>query len=108
MELIELEMSDKENSVKYVLIVNSEEVGYGYIFNRETNPIEVYIDDNYQSNGYGKLLLNSLLNILKEKGLKGVTFKLDENDYRFINIIKQAGAVEVGRQFPDIKFIIKL
>ena len=42
MELVELKISDKENSVKYALMVNGKNVGSGYIFSRETNPIEIY------------------------------------------------------------------
>ena len=108
MELIELKTSDKENSVKYLLKSNDNEIGYGYIFAKEINPIEIYIYENYQSNGYGKLLFNSLLNILKNKGLKGILFEIDESNYRFINIIGQAGAREFGRNSPIIKFVLKL
>ena len=108
MELKELSFSDKENSVKFVLMNSGEEVGYGYIFSREINPIEIYINEENQSSGYGKFLFNSLLNILREHGLKGVVFQLNESDYRFINIIRKAGAVEIGRQFSEMKFIIKL
>lgn len=108
MELKELKISDKENSVKYILLVQGREVGFGYIFNREVNPIEIYIENDFQSNGYGKLLFNSLLKILKDSGLKGLKFELDENNGRLISVIKQAGAVEIGRDLPKIKFIIKL
>lgn len=108
MELIELKSSDKENSVKYLLVLEGKEIGSGYIFEREINPIEVYIAKEHQSNGYGKKLFNSLLKVLRGKGLKGVIFKINENNYRFINIIGKAGGVEIGRDFPEIKFVIKL
>lgn len=108
MELKELKISDKENSFKFVLIVNDKEVGFGYIFNREINPIEVYIEKEFQSNGYGKFLFNSLLSILKEKGLKGMLFKINESNYKFINIIQKAGAQIIGKQDLDIKFVLKI
>ena len=108
MELVKLSTSDKDDSVKYVLKLNGKEIGHGYIFSREINPIEIYIEKDYQSNGCGKFLFSSLLNILKASGLKGIIFELDENCYKFINIIKQSGAIEVGRQLPKIKFIVKL
>ena len=108
MELIELQTSDKENSVKYLLMLTNNEIGYGYIFDRETNPIEIYIDEKHRSNGYGKIFFNSLLKILKNKGLKGVLFKVDRNNYRFINIIQNAGAFEIGRELLEIKYAIKL
>ena len=107
MELVELKVSDKENSIKYKLLSEDKEVAHGYIFNRETNPIEIYVEQDYQSNGYGKLLFTSLLNVLKNKGLKGAIFQLDENNYKIINIIKNAGGVEIGRNLPVIKFLLK-
>lgn len=107
MELVELKVSDKEKSVKYVLSIKDKEIGYGYIFNREVNPIEIYVDKNYQSNGYGKFLFNSLIKVLKGKNLKGIIFEVDAENYRFINIVKQAGALEVGR-FPNVKLALKL
>lgn len=108
MELIKSKTSDKENSVKYVLMDMNEEIGYGYIFDREINPIEIYINENFQSNGYGKFLFNSLLSILKKSNLKGLIFEINQSNYKFINIITQCGAIEFGRQLPNIRFVIKL
>ena len=105
MELVKLNISDKENSVKYKLLSNEAEVAHGYIFNREINPIEIYVEKEYQSNGFGKFLFKSLLEILKSNGLTGIVFLLDENNLKIINIIKKSGAVEVGRSFSKIKFI---
>lgn len=107
MELVELKVSDKENSVKYKLVSEDKELGYGYIFDRETNPIEVFVEKEYRSNGYGKLLFNSLLKILKSKGLKGTIFVIDVENFSMLNIIKQAGAVELSRNLDDIKLLLK-
>lgn len=107
MELVELKISDKENSVKYALMVNGKNVGSGYIFSRETNPIEIYIEENFRSNGYGKYLFNSLVKILKDRGVKGAIFESNKDNLRFINIIKQAGAKEISRQMPKVRFVIK-
>lgn len=108
MELVELKVSDKEKSVKYKLMSSGKEVAHGYIFSRETNPIEIYVEKDYQSNGYGKLLFNSLVNVLKKKGLKGLIFQLDESNFKIINIIKKYGAVEISRNMTEIKFLLKL
>ena len=108
MELIQLQTSDKENSVKYLLKLDGKDIGYGYIFDRENNPIEIFIAEEHQSNGYGKIFFNSLLKIVKNKGLKGVLFKVDRSNYRFINIIQKAGAFEIGREALEIKYAIKL
>lgn len=108
MELIELEVSDKENSVKYNLISNGQEIAHGYIFNRDINPIEIFVEEKYQSNGYGKYLFNSLLKILKNNGEKGIIFQLDESNFKMINIIKGSGAVEIGKNISEIKFMLKI
>lgn len=105
---IKSEKSDKENSYKYVLIVQDKQIGFGYIFKRETNPIEIYIDKEYQSNGYGKFLFNALAKEAKNQGLKGMIFELNENQYRFINIISQVGAVQIGKNKDKVKLILKL
>ena len=108
MELIKLNISDKDNSIQYVLKINDESVGYGYIFNRETNPIEIYIEKEHQSCGYGKYLFNSLLTILKNQGLKGIIFETNESNFRLINILLNANAVQISKRSPIVKFIIKL
>lgn len=108
MELLKSRNSDKENSVKYVLKEQDTDIGYGYIYSREVNPIEIYVYEKYQSNGYGKALFNFLLNELKQSGVKGAIFELDESQYRFKNIISQAGAFEIGRNLPKIKYVLKI
>ena len=108
MELIELKNSDKENSIKYLLKNNDEELGCGYIFNKELNPIEIYIEEKHQSNGYGKFFFNSLLKIFKDNGVKGMIFEVDRNNFKFMNIIQKAGGREVGRELLTIKYVIKL
>ena len=108
MENIKSEKSDRENSYKYVLEVQDKQIGFGYIFNREINPIEIYIDKQYQSNGYGKFLFNELIKEAKNQGMEGMIFELNENQYRFINIILQAGAMQFGKNKDTVKFVLKL
>ena len=70
--------------------------------------------------GRSVLILISYLSILKKRIIqitgyrsdfitrKSIDVELDENNGRLISVIKQAGAVEIGRDLPKIKFIIKL
>ena len=108
MEVIKSEKSDKENSYKYVLKVQGKQIGFGYIFNREINPIEIYIDKENQSYGYGKFLFNALVKEAKIQGIKGMIFELNENQYRIITIILQAGAVQFGKHNDIVKLMLKL
>lgn len=91
MELLKCETSDIENTEKYILKDNDKELGYGYIISAEINPIEIFIYEKERSNGYGKLLFSKLLQILKEKGTKLLTFDLPEEQYRMINIVSSFG-----------------
>lgn len=108
MEILRVNVSDKENSLKYVLKIQDIEIGCGYIFNREINPIEIYIYEEYQSNGYGKILFKALLEIVKEQGVMGMIFELEEYQFRFINIISQSGALQIGRNDSKIKYLLKI
>ncbi len=108
MELLKLKISDKQNSVKYLLKKDGIEIGRGYVFNREINPIEIYIDEKYQSNGYGKFLFNGLINVLKKEKTPGALFELPQTNYKMINIISQAGGVQISNNNNNVKFIIKL
>ncbi|MBR4270493.1 MAG: GNAT family N-acetyltransferase [Clostridia bacterium] len=108
MKILQTKISDKENSIKYVLDIDGEIVGCGYIINRDINPIEVYIDKQHQSNGYGKSLFLSLLDIVRQRGVKGMIFELPDEQYRFKNIILQAGAEQLGRNDGLCKFILKI
>ncbi len=108
MKVVKTKISDKDNSVKYLFKVEDEEVGHGYIFNREVNPIEVYIDEQFQSNGYGKKLFKVLLKEIKDKGIKGIIFSISNEQQRFANIISQAGAVEVSRNGKITEYVLKI
>ena len=91
MELLKCETSDIENTEKYILKDGEKEIGYGYIKGVEINPIEIFIYENERSNGYGKLLFSKLLEIIKEKEAKLLTFDLPEEQYRMIKIIAYSG-----------------
>ncbi len=108
MELLKLKISDKQNSVKYLLKKDSITIGCGYVFNREINPIEIYIDEKNQSNGYGKLLFNDLIKVLKKGKTPGAIFELPQTNFKMVNIISQAGGVQIFQNKDTIKFIIKL
>ena len=107
-EVIKADVSDRELADKYILKVDGKEVGFGYLFNRETNPIEIFVLKEFQSNGYGKFWFGELLRVLKQGERLGVLFEVKDSDYRFRNIIMQAGAFEIGRNLPTIKYALKL
>lgn len=108
MKVVKIKISDKENSVKYLLKIENKEVGYGYIFDREVNPIEIYIDKQFQSNGYGKKLFKTLLKEMKGQGVKGMLFEVENENYRFANIISQMGAQEISRNNNTKQYVLRI
>lgn len=108
MENLQIVRCDQCDPIRYSLRLEDIEVGYGYVFDRKNNPIEIYIHEQYRSNGYGKYLFAQLLQILKERGVVGVTFEAAEENYRFITIIGQAGAQQIGKVDKIIKFVLKI
>ena len=107
MENLQIERCEQDTS-KYSLKLDGKEIGYGCIYVREINPIEIYIDEQYRSNGYGKYLFAQLLLIAKERGVVGMIFEVTEENYRFITIIGQAGAKQIGKNGAIIKFVLKI
>ena len=83
-------------------------MGYGYIFDREVNPIEIYVHEQYRSYGYGKYLFSQLVQIAQKQGVKGMLFEVAASNYRFVTILGQSGAQHLGQRDGIIKFVLKL
>ena len=108
MDNLQIVRCDHADFNKYLLKRDGKEIGYGYIFDRETNPIEIYIHEQYRSYGYGKYLFSQLLKIAKEWGVTGMLFEVEESNYRFITILGQSGAKHIGKNDGIIKFVLKI
>ena len=108
MENLQVARCDQSETVKYSLLLEGAEVGYGYVFDRDINPIEIYIYEQYRSNGYGKYLFSQLARIAKDRGVASMIFEVPESNYRFITIIGQLGAVRLGSDGFIVKFLLKL
>ena len=108
MELTKLKESDKQDSTKYLLKEGEKELGFGYLIHRVLNPIEIYIHENYRSNGYGKSLFKVLLAEAKKQEIEKMIFNVNSTQIRFKNIISQAGAIELGRYNNITKYLLKI
>lgn len=96
MHIIKCIESDKENSTKYLLKKDDKEIGHGYIFSRLVNPIEIYINEKAQSNGYGKMLFTKLLQIIYDGGKTNLVFEIEIQNYKMNNILSSLGGRHVG------------
>ena len=108
MTILKCDKSDKENAEKYILKNGEKEIGYGYFINREINPIEIFINEEERSNGYGKLLFAKMLQVAKEKGLKALIFKIKDENYRFSNIVSTSGALHISSSDGETKWALPI
>lgn len=95
MDIIKCDMSDRINSDKYILQDNEKQIGYGYIIDSEINPIDIFINEEERSNGYGELLFSQLLKIIKQDNKKPLIFEVKKTNYRISNIISKLGALHI-------------
>lgn len=108
MKVIKCAQSDKPNSEKYLLTEGDRQIGYGYIIERETNPIEIFVTKEMRSNGYGKFLFNNLIQIEKERDKKVLLFEVDRENYRLTNIISSLGAHRIESGEKSIRLALPL
>lgn len=108
MEILELKNSRVPNATEYALVNKGVQIGYGFIKNTEINPIEVYIDENQRSNGYGKYLFAKLVKIVEQKGINVLRFEIDISNYRIKNIIGNLGGQHIMTSNGKQLYILKV
>lgn len=84
------------NDFAIFIEVNNITIGYGQIiFNRDMYTVVNFgIVSKYRGCGYGKLLLNKLINLSKEKDIKNLYIRVDENNVKARNLYEAAGFKE--------------
>ena len=88
LKIVKLNVSDKENSDKYVLKFNEKEIGYSYIFHEaKNNNIYIFINQDNRSNGFGSFLFGEMLKIIKSSKLSHLFFDIEKPNYSANNII---------------------
>lgn len=108
MKILKCAQSDKANSEKYLLMDGDRQIGYGYIIETEMNPIEIFVNEEERSNGYGKLLFKNLIQIAKENGKNALFFEIKRENYRFTNIVSSSGARRIGTNDGITKWVLPL
>ena len=79
----------------YVLEKDKDILGYGIITNTDINKIQVFIKEEYRSNGYGKYLFGKMVEEIKKENYKDVNFVIKKENYRIKNIIVYFGALHL-------------
>ncbi|MDD6879632.1 MAG: GNAT family N-acetyltransferase [bacterium] len=108
--LKKLQIDKKDNEDIYLFKDNKEKiVGLSKIITlNEDNYLEFLIIEKYQNKGYGKILLEITLNILKNNGFHEVYLDINKKNYKAISIISHFNGEllsTVGNQSKYIIFI---
>ena len=77
-------------------------VKYSLLGGKYTAHLHIDILDEYQSSGYGSKLMNTLLEHLKEKGIKGVMLSCSADNKRAIAFYKKFGFKKIISAFGSI------
>ena len=107
----ELNINDTNEKEVYILKINNQIVGFGYILTnpqKENNIISFFIKKEHQSNGYGTILFKNLLNIIKEKGHKKIELTIEKENYKTINIIEKFNGIHISTNMNLVKYIIPI
>lgn len=81
------------NDLSLFIKVNDMRIGYGQIvFNKGIYTVVNFgIINEYRHMGYGRSLLNKLINLSKEKGIKTLYIRVDENNIKARNLYENTG-----------------
>lgn len=84
----------------YEFIKNDNKIGYGIIKNNNEDQLQIFIYEDYRSNGYGKLFFGKMLETIKQD------IRVKTNDNHMINIIDFYNGKELSRNKGMRVFLI--
>lgn len=90
----------REDVVFRVLFLEKKLIGY-YSFSKifdEGNINNIAVDKYYQSKGFGKMLIEDMLNMTKKYNINALTLEVADNNNRAIGLYKKYGFIEEGRR----------
>lgn len=108
-KFIKQTFSDKENSTKYLLKTNNQELGYAHIYpNNSANNVYFFIHPQHRSNGFGFILFSYLIKELKEiTKYPHISLDVDKKNTHANNIIAKSGGLILSED-KDVHWILKL
>lgn len=100
---------DIDSSVEIYILKNPTTIGYGLIKDTRENTLNIYIKEEYRSNGYGTKLFKELINIIrKTKKYKDISLIVSKEDTNINNIIKNNGGIEILEEKDKVHYIIPM
>lgn len=101
---------DELSSDSDVYILKDDTIlGYGFIYNTNKDMIYFHILEEYRGNGYGTILFQKILDVLKEqKKLNSIELAIPAEDVRCNRILKKFGGVETHSENKKVYYVIPL
>lgn len=97
-----------DNDTTYVLEKDDIVIGYGIITKENKNKIEIFIKEEYRSNGYGKYLFGKMLEELKKDNYKKIELTFKRDNYRIKNIIVYYGGLQLRTGLKEETYMIPI
>lgn len=106
----DLNFENLDKKEVYAFKKDAVTIGISYINNidKNSNILWIYILAEYQSNGYGTLLFDEMLKILKEMGYKEFILNIDKANTRIINIIMKHKSLLLGTNGDMQRYVVDL
>ncbi|MBQ8859751.1 MAG: ribosomal protein S18-alanine N-acetyltransferase [Ruminococcus sp.] len=88
----------KPLSFKFVALENGKVVGFAVLDTvlDEGNLLDIAVDESYRRNGVGRILMNALFEVAKEKSLSFITLEVRESSSPAIALYEAFGFERVG------------
>ncbi|MBR1988234.1 MAG: GNAT family N-acetyltransferase [Clostridia bacterium] len=101
--------SDQENSDKFSLKKDQQELGYAYIYHGDfKNNIYIFIHPEHRSNGYGNLLFSYIIRVLKlTTKFPHIILDIDKTNIHTNNIIAKNGGLILSED-TETHWMLKL
>lgn len=95
---IKQEFVDNPFSVYLILFINNNIIGFLNInkLYEKVEIVNINILDNYQGNGYSKLLMNELIKYTQENNIENITLEVNRDNTKAINLYKKYNFKEVA------------
>lgn len=97
-----------ETNTTYILEKEKTIIGYGFLKSDSNNVIEIFIKEEYQSNGYGKYLFSKMHEVLKNENYKDIKLTIKKDNYRIKNIIIFYGGKQLYTTATEESYILPI
>lgn len=85
------------NPFAFYFVVEIEQKVHGYIgvwINKNAEILNFYVDKKYQNQGYGKMLLNFVLDLCKQCNVRYISLEVRVSNHKAISLYEKHGFIQ--------------